>query len=59
MVKLYLITGYNSWNNKVIKKAFREPSKALDFSLSLTNSKMTILTNVDYIEILNDYLKGA
>lgn len=58
MNRLFLITGYDSFANKIIKKAFRVPSEALSFSLSLSDSKMTVLTNDDYVSIFNDYLKG-
>lgn len=59
MNKLFLITGYDSFNNKTIKRVFRIPSEALIFSLTLTDSKMRVLNGADYIAIFNDYLKEA
>ena len=56
MVKLFLITGYNSYTQKTINRAFRTPKEALDFSLGLTDSKMEVLTGEDYLTIFNDYL---
>ena len=59
MKKLFLITGYDSFNNKTVKKVFLFPSEALEFSLNLTDPKMTVLNGADYVSIFNDYLKGA
>jgi hypothetical protein len=59
MKKLFLITGYDSFNYKNIRKAFLIQSEALIFSLSLTDSKMQILNGSDYVSIFNDYLKEA
>ena len=56
MIKLFLITGYNSYTNKTLKRIFRVPSDALQFSLGLTDSKMTVLNGLDYISIFNEYL---
>lgn len=56
MVKLFLITGYDSYTQKTIDRVFRVPGEALEFSLSLTDSKMEVLTGEDYLTIFNDYL---
>lgn len=56
MVKLFLITGYNSYTNRTLKRVFRIPSEALNFSLGLTDSKMTVLNGRDYISAFNEYL---
>lgn len=59
MKKLFLITGYNSFTNKTLKRVFRIPSEAIQFSLGLTDSKMQVLNGLDYVSIFNDYLKEA
>jgi hypothetical protein len=56
MVKIYLITGYDSYSHKIINRVFRTPSEALEFSLDLTDSKMEVLTDEDYLTIINNYL---
>jgi len=59
MTKLFLITGYDSFNNKVVNKFFKVPSEALDFSLLLTDPKMTVLNGENDIQIINNYLQGV
>jgi hypothetical protein len=59
MKKLFLITGYDSFNHKNISKFFTLPGQASIFALTLTDSKMHVLNGSDYVSIFNDYLKEA
>jgi hypothetical protein len=56
MVKIFLITGYDSFSHKTINRVFRVPSEALEFSLDLTDAKMEVLTGEDYLTVFNNYL---
>ena len=56
MVKLFLVTGWNSWNEKQLTRVFRQPSNAEAFANGLTDPKVKILTGVDNVEAFNNYL---
>ena len=57
MVKVFIATGYNSWTNKQLTKAFLVPSEAEQFIKGLTNPSLNIFTAKSYIDLLNTFLK--
>lgn len=57
MVKVFIATGYNSWTNKQLTKAFLVPSEAEQFIQGLTNPSLNIFTAKSYIDLLNTFLK--
>jgi hypothetical protein len=59
MIKVFIATGYNSWTNKTITKAFLVPSEAEQFIDGLTAPSVNIFTANSYIDLLNTFLKGA
>lgn len=58
MVKVFIATGYNSWTNKQLTKAFLVPSEAEQFIQGLTNPSLNIFTAKSYIDLLNTFLRG-
>lgn len=59
MIKVFIATGYNSYTNKELTKAFLAPSDADQFLEGLTDPKLNIFTANSYIDLLNTFLKGA
>jgi hypothetical protein len=56
MVKLFLATGYNSWDETTVTQVFRQPSEAEQFISELTDAKVTVLTGDTNIDAFNQYL---
>lgn len=59
MVKVFIATGYNSYTNKQLARAFLSPSDADQFLEGLTNPILSTFTANSYIDLLNEFLKGA
>lgn len=59
MVKVFIASGYNSYTNKSITRAFLEPSKAVSFLEGLTHPKLKPMTAQSYLDLLNIFLKEA
>lgn len=59
MIKVFIATGYNSYTNNQISKAFLAPSDADQFLEGLTDPKLIEFKHKSYIDLLNEFLKGA
>ena len=57
MVKVFIASGYNSWTNKTITKAFLAPSDADEFLNGLTEPVLQVFNAKSYIDLLNEFLK--
>lgn len=57
MVKVFIATGYNSYTQKTMTKAFLVPSDAEQFIEGLTEPSVNIFTAKSYIDLLNSFLK--
>lgn len=57
MVKVFIASGYNSYTNKELTRAFLEPSKASQFLEGLTDPKFKSVIANSYIDLINDILK--
>lgn len=56
MTKLFLVSGYDSYNQKQITRVFSTPSEAEQFKNGLTDSKFQVLTGETNIKAFNKYL---
>lgn len=59
MVKVFIATGYNSYTNKQLARAFLAPSEADQFLEGLTDPKVIEFKHNSYIDLLNEFLKGG
>lgn len=59
MVKVFIATGYNSYTNKQLARAFLSPSDADQFLEGLTDPRLNTFTAKSYVDLLNEFLKGA
>jgi hypothetical protein len=59
MIKVFIATGYNSYNNKQLARAFLTPSDADQFLEGLTDPKLIEFKHKSYIDLLNEFLKGS
>jgi hypothetical protein len=58
MVKVFLASGYNSYTNKQLTRAFLVPTDAEQFLQGLTDPKFKSVMASSYIALINDLLKG-
>jgi hypothetical protein len=58
MVKVFLASGYNSYTNKQLTRAFLVPTDAEQFLGGLTDPKFKSVMASSYIALINDLLKG-
>ena len=58
MKKIYIATGYNSFTNKQLTKAFSTESEADKFLEGLTDPRLNIISYKSTIELMNHFLKG-
>lgn len=59
MVKVFLASGYNSYTNKQLTRAFLTPLDAEKFLVGLTDPKFKSVMASSYIALINDLLKEA
>jgi hypothetical protein len=59
MVKIFIATGYDSYNHKTLTKAFLAPSEAEAYIVNLTDPSVNTFTAKSYIELINSFLKGS
>lgn len=57
MVKVFIASGYDSYNHKTLTRAFLAPSEAESFLNGLTDPTIQVFTGKSYIELLNSFLK--
>jgi hypothetical protein len=58
MVKVFIASGYDSYNNKQMTRAFLVPTDAEQYLAGLTDPKFNIFTANSYVDLLNEFLKG-
>jgi hypothetical protein len=58
MKKIYIASGFNSWTNKQITKAFLTEKEADSFLEGLSNPYLQVLTYKSTAELINQFLKG-
>ena len=59
MKKLYIASGYNSFTNKDMRKAFNNENDADQFIDGLTDPHIQVITYKSTVELINYYLKAA
>lgn len=59
MVKIYIASGYDSWNNKELRKGFVSKLEADNFLEGLTNPNVHVISGKSYIDIFNSLIKGV
>ena len=59
MKKLYIASGYNSFTDKDMRKAFNNENDADQFISGLTDSHIQVITYKSTVELINYYLKAA
>lgn len=59
MKKLYIASGYNSWTNKELIKAFTTEQDADKFLDGLTNPHMQIVGYKSTVDLMNHFLTKA
>lgn len=64
MYKVYLVSGYNSWNNEFICRAIKHKIEADNLKIGLTNGDIRLITKDNAAKAINkcmelsDELKG-
>ena len=58
MKKLFIATGYNSYTNKTMQRAFLTEAEADQFIGGLTDPHISIISYRNTIELINHFLKG-
>lgn len=58
MKKIYVASGFNSWTNKQLTKAFLTEKEADSFLEGLTNPYLQVLTYKSTVDLLNQFLRG-
>jgi hypothetical protein len=58
MKKVFIASGYNSWTNKDIIKAFTSENEAEKWIEGLTNPHINIIGYKSTIDLVNHLLKG-
>jgi hypothetical protein len=58
MKKVFIASGYNSWTNKDIIKAFTSENEAEKWIEGLTNPHIHVIGYKSTIELVNHLLKG-
>jgi len=56
MKKLYIATGYNSWNNKELHRAFNTEQEADQFLNGLTNPHLMVMSYKSTAQLANALL---
>lgn len=56
MFIIWVASGYDSWNNKQAKRAFKTLQEAKDYALTLTNPEIHLFSGKDSIKAINDLL---
>lgn len=59
MKKLYIASGYNSFTNKDMRKAFNNESDADQFMDGLTDPHIQVISYKSTVELINHFLKAA
>lgn len=55
-MKLFLVKGYDSFNQKEVSKVFKTILQANNYSIGLTDPKTYMMSGKDYITIFNKIL---
>jgi len=58
MKRLFIATGYNSWTNKDVLRAFNSDNKANSFIEGLTNPKIQVFSYKSTLDLVNALLKA-
>lgn len=56
MRKIYIATGYNSWTNKELHRAFNSAQKADQFLNGLTNPHLVVMSYKSTAQLANALL---
>jgi hypothetical protein len=59
MKKLFIASGYDSFNNKDMRKAFNSESDANQYIDGLTDPHIQVISYKSTVELINYYLKAA
>ena len=59
MKKLFIASGYNSYTNKEMRKAFNNESEADQFMDGLTDPHIQVIAYKSTLELINHFLKVA
>lgn len=57
MKKIYIATGYNSYTNKALMKAFMSETEADKFLDGLTDPRIQVLAYKSTVELVNHLIK--
>ena len=53
MYKIYLVSGYNSWNNQFTCKVFKKKYDAENLKIGLTNGNIKLIVEENTIDAIN------
>ena len=56
MRKIYIVTGYNSWTNKELHRAFKTEQEADQFLNGLTNPHLVVMSYNSTTQLANTLL---
>ena len=59
MNKVFIASGYNSWTNKQLTRAFKNEDNADQFMQGLTNPHVQVIAYKNTVELINLFLKEA
>jgi hypothetical protein len=59
MKKIYIASGYNSYTNKTLIKAFSTDTEADKFLEGLTDPRIQVLAYKSTLELVNNLIKEA
>lgn len=55
-MKIYLVTGHNSWTNKEVIRAFASETEASDFMIGLSNPCLHVVKYKKTVDLVNALL---
>ena len=58
MKRIFIATGYNSWTNKDVLRAFSSDNEANSFIEGLTNPKIQVFSYKSTLDLVNALLKA-